>query len=49
MANETPVVGLDPLLAPFADNGGPTQTLAVLARSPAIGAGDRANDLGPSS
>ncbi len=29
----------DPLLGPLADNGGPTQTMALLAGSPAIGAG----------
>ncbi len=33
------VVGLDPLLGPLADNGGPTQTHALLAGSPAIDAG----------
>ena len=31
---------IDPKLAPLANNGGPTQTLALLAGSPAIGAGD---------
>jgi CSLREA domain-containing protein len=31
---------LDPLLGPLADNGGPTQTHALLAGSPAINAGD---------
>jgi len=36
-----PVNGLiDPLLAPLADNGGPTQTHALLAFSPAVNAGD---------
>lgn len=41
-----PIVGvsnrfnLDPLLGPLADNGGPTQTHALLAGSPAIDAGD---------
>lgn len=30
----------DPLLAPLADNGGPTQTIALLPGSPAIGGGD---------
>ena len=30
----------DPLLGPLADNGGPTQTLALLPGSPAIDAGD---------
>lgn len=32
----------DPLLAPLADNGGPTQTHALLAGSPAIDAGEAA-------
>ena len=35
--------GLDPLLGPLASNGGPTQTQALLAGSPAINAG---NDVG---
>lgn len=30
----------DPLLGPLANNGGPTQTMALLAGSPAINAGD---------
>jgi hypothetical protein len=30
----------DPKLIPLADNGGPTQTMALLPSSPAIGAGD---------
>lgn len=34
--NATP---LDPLIAPLADNGGPTETRALLATSPAIDAG----------
>ena len=32
-------VGVDPLLAPLADNGGPTDTVALLPGSPAIDAG----------
>jgi LPXTG-site transpeptidase (sortase) family protein len=32
-----------PLLGPLADNGGPTQTLALLAGSPAIDAGDQSS------
>ncbi len=32
--------GTDPLLGPLADNGGPTQTWALLPGSPAIDAGD---------
>ncbi|MGD1905689.1 MAG: choice-of-anchor Q domain-containing protein, partial [Leptolyngbyaceae cyanobacterium] len=33
------IVGQDPLLAPLADNGGPTQTHGLLTGSPAINAG----------
>lgn len=33
------ITGQDPLLAPLADNGGPTRTHALLPRSPAIDAG----------
>ncbi len=43
------VIGQDPLLSPLQDNGGPTQTQALLADSPAIDAGDPAgcaDDLG---
>src|SRR5205823_6358251 len=36
----------DPLLGPLADNGGPTQTQALLAGSPAIDAGSCANAAG---
>jgi hypothetical protein len=36
----TPTNPVDPLLAPLADNGGPTQTHALLSGSPAIDAGD---------
>ena len=36
---------LNPLLGPLQDNGGPTQTLALLPGSPAIDAGD--NDYAP--
>lgn len=35
-------IGVDPLLAPLADNGGPTRTFALSAGSPAIDAGDPA-------
>lgn len=35
----TPGALIDPLLGPLADNGGPTQTMALLAGSPAINAG----------
>ena len=34
------ITGEDPMLGPLADNGGPTQTLALLPGSPAIDAGD---------
>lgn len=33
------LVGVDPLLSPLADNGGPTKTMALAAGSPAIGKG----------
>ena len=33
----------DPMLGPLADNGGPTHTMALLAGSPAINAGDNTN------
>ena len=36
------VTGKDPKLGPLADNGGPTQTMALLAGSPAIDAGNPA-------
>ena len=35
-------VGANPMLGPLADNGGPTQTHALLAGSPALDAGDPA-------
>ncbi len=38
-----PAVMGDPLLAPLADNGGPTFTMALLPGSPAIDAGDDAS------
>ena len=34
------LVGTDPQLGPLADNGGPTQTMALPADSPAVNAGD---------
>jgi hypothetical protein len=34
----------DPLIGPLADNGGSTQTMALLPDSPAIDAGDGAQD-----
>jgi hypothetical protein len=36
------LIGGDPLLAPLGDYGGPTQTMALLPGSPAIGGGDAA-------
>lgn len=33
------LIGVDPLLLPLADNGGPTHTMALQSNSPAIGAG----------
>jgi hypothetical protein len=36
------VAVLDPLLGPLQNNGGPTQTMALLPGSPAIGHGDNA-------
>jgi hypothetical protein len=36
------ILGVDPGLAPLADNGGPTQTHALLPESPALNAGDPA-------
>jgi hypothetical protein len=38
-------IGGDPLLAPLADNGGPTKTHALLAGSPAIDAGSNTLNL----
>jgi hypothetical protein len=37
-------LGTDPMLGPLADNGGPTQTIALLAGSPALGAGSNPNE-----
>ncbi len=34
------IIGLDPSLGALADNGGPTQTMALLAVSPTINVGD---------
>jgi predicted outer membrane repeat protein len=36
------LIGGDPLLGPLQDNGGPTQTMALLPGSPALNAGDPA-------
>ncbi len=45
----TDVFGLDPRLAPLADNGGPTRTMALLADSPAIDAGPAELPVFPNS
>jgi predicted outer membrane repeat protein len=44
---KTDLLGVDPRLAPLGNNGGPTQTMALLAGSPAIDAGDVAFVTGP--
>jgi hypothetical protein len=36
----TDLLNIDPLLGPLQDNGGPTQTMALLPGSPALNAGD---------
>jgi hypothetical protein len=36
----TDLIGVDPMLGPLANNGGPTETQALLAGSPAIDAAD---------
>jgi hypothetical protein len=38
----TDLLNVNPLLGPLQDNGGPTQTMALLAGSPALNAGDPA-------
>lgn len=43
----TPAAPIDPLLGPLANNGGPTQTRAELAGSPAIDAGGNALAVDP--
>lgn len=43
----TSAAPLDPLLGPLADNGGPTQTHALLAGSPALDAGDNSKATDP--
>ncbi len=42
-AQTTDIFGLDPLLGALANNGGPTQTMALLPGSPAIDKGSAAN------
>ncbi len=39
------LIGVDPQLGPLQDNGGPTETIALLSTSPAIDAGNNANTL----
>jgi hypothetical protein len=39
----TDLLNVDPRLGPLQDNGGPTQTIALLPGSPAINAGDNTN------
>ena len=39
------LVGIDPMLGPLQDNGGPTPTMALLPGSPAIDAGSNPMDL----
>jgi hypothetical protein len=41
----TDLLNVDPLLGPLQDNGGPTQTMALQAGSPALNAGDL-NEIG---
>ena len=41
------IVGVNPMLGPLQNNGGPTQTIAPLAGSPAIDAGSNADAPGP--
>src|SRR5262249_62081145 len=39
---DTDLLHVNPLLGPLQNNGGPTQTMALLADSPALSAGDSA-------
>src|SRR5262249_52476486 len=39
---DTDLLNFDPLLGPLQNNGGPTQTMSLLAGSPALNAGDAA-------
>jgi hypothetical protein len=43
------LTGVDPLLGPLQDNGGPTQTMALLPGSPAINAGSNALAVDPAT
>jgi hypothetical protein len=39
--DDTDLLNVNPLLSPLQDNGGPTQTMALLAGSPALNTGDQ--------
>ena len=41
--SSTIITGVDPMLGPLADNGGPTRTHALIAGSPAVDSGDDPN------
>ncbi len=43
------LLNVNPLLGPLQNNGGPTQTMALLAGSPAINGGDPADNTSPST
>jgi hypothetical protein len=43
------LVNYDPLLGPLQNNGGPTQTMALPAYSPAVNAGDPADNTNPNT
>jgi hypothetical protein len=43
------LLNLDPLLGPLQNNGGPTQTMALPANSPAANAGDPSDSTNPST
>jgi CSLREA domain-containing protein len=43
------LLNVAPLLGPLTNNGGPTQTMALLPGSPAIAAGDNTADLDPTT
>jgi hypothetical protein len=48
LSSSTNLLGVaDPDLAPLGDNGGPTETMALLTGSPAIAAGSAALEVGP--
>jgi hypothetical protein len=45
----TDLLNVDPLLGPLQNNGGPTQTMAPPADSPAVNAGDPADNINPNT